>query len=102
MIDVFLSSKDLKTSRRSRQVRNSHVGVRRVLADGCSIWSRETKPSLGVRDIPPEDGPFKLRLTQSSHCAQWVKTLISIREDSGSIPGLAQWVKDPALLHAVV
>ena len=27
----------------------------------------------------------------------WVKNLISIHENVGLIPGLAQWVKDPVL-----
>ena len=32
---------------------------------------------------------------------QWVKNPTSLHEDGGLIPGLAQWVKNLALLQAV-
>ena len=42
------------------------------------------------------------KLVRSSHCGAVETNLITIHEEAGSIPGLDQWVKNPALLWAVV
>ena len=44
----------------------------------------------------------KLILTWSSHCGSVETNLTSIHEDTGSIPDLILWVKDPALPSVVV
>ena len=41
---------------------------------------------------------FKILYLWSSRRGSVETNLTSVYEDSGSIPGLAQWVKDPVLL----
>ena len=40
----------------------------------------------------------KIRMLGNSHCGSVVMNPTSVHEDMGLIPGLPQWVKDPALL----
>ena len=50
----------------------------------------------------PKKSKFKTEICGVPAVVQQVKNTTSLLEDAGSIPGLAQRVKDPALLRGVV
>ena len=67
-----------------------------ILAIQIGVWSRSGMPMRKQNII------LKKMKTRSFHCGSSIMNLTSIHEDSGSVLGLAQWVKDLALLGVVV
>ena len=57
---------------------------------------------MGAATEETNGGFSKLTTRGSSHCGSVVMNPTRIHKNAGSIPGLAQWVKDPSLPRAVV
>ena len=73
------------------------IVVRRVSKDKEVLRNR----ILGWQ-IPPRSPEILRKMFGSSHSGSAEMNLTSIHEDAGLMPSLAQWVKDLALLWAVV
>ena len=80
----------------STKEKQIHIGNRLVIAKGEEGGSRIVW-EFGV-------STYKLLhlewISRIPIVARWVKNPTSILEVGGSIPGLSQWIKDPALLQA--
>ena len=54
-------------------------------------------PNQDLVPFPEIPSLLSLKNPGSSHCGAAETNLANIHEDKGSTPGLAQWIKDPAL-----
>ena len=79
------------------ELQGSCWGQRQNSASAPAIIKRRLCPKRQVLLVPQKEASQGVPVV-----AQQLANPPSIHEDSGSIPGLAQWVKDLALLRAVV
>ena len=59
-------------------------------------WGEAQSPSY-ASSLPKNQILIKMTTAGVPTMAQWLTNLTRIRGDTGSIPGLTQWVKDLAL-----
>ena len=77
------------------QKTRSHPPPLRHSAPSRWFTGKSTRQSIWRDGTAP--GEVKRKMGRSSYHGSVVMNLISIQEDMSSIPGLPQWVKDPAL-----
>ena len=77
---------------------SSMTAVFTTQISGFTGMSSAEGQSLGISFIAVVPVPPEVLVPRSSRCCSAVTNLTSVPGDTGSIPGLAQWVKDLALL----